>query len=83
MASDPKLMQALMRDSPTFSKDQPLLLDQQLQAFAREDGNKCFQGSMDHQFGGYDQLFRRAIPPSSRIDPYYVYDWRLRGHCSD
>ncbi|KAL0038929.1 hypothetical protein WJX77_002259 [Trebouxia sp. C0004] len=37
MASDPKLMQALMRDSPTFSKDQPLLLDQQLQAFARED----------------------------------------------
>ncbi|KAL0033589.1 hypothetical protein WJX79_006080 [Trebouxia sp. C0005] len=44
LASYSKLMQALMRDSPTFSKDNPLVLDQQLQAFARED----IQTFLDH-----------------------------------
>ena len=39
-------MQALMRDSPTFSKDNPLILGQQLQAFARED----IQTFLDHVY---------------------------------
>ena len=46
LASYSKLMQALMRDSPTFSKDNPLILDQQLQAFARED----IQTFLDHVY---------------------------------
>ncbi|DBA77715.1 TPA: hypothetical protein ACH3X2_008410 [Trebouxia sp. C0005] len=46
LASYSKLMQALMRDSPTFSKDNPLVLDQQLQAFARED----IQTFLDHVY---------------------------------
>ncbi len=46
LASYSKLMQALMRNSPTFSKDNPLVLDQQLQAFPRED----IQTFLDHVY---------------------------------
>lgn len=50
LASYSKLMQALMRDSPTFSKDNPLILDQQLQAFAQED----IQTFLDHVYLNHD-----------------------------
>lgn len=46
LASYSKLMQALMRDSPTFSKNNPLVLEQQLRAFARED----IQTFLDHVY---------------------------------
>ncbi len=37
LASHSKLMQSLMRASPSFNKEQPLILDQQLQAFSQGD----------------------------------------------
>lgn len=37
LASHSKLMQTLLRDSQAFSRDQPLVLDQQLQGFSPED----------------------------------------------
>ena len=37
LASHSKLMQTLMRDSASFSKDKPLVLDQQLQTFSQQD----------------------------------------------
>lgn len=46
LASHSKLIQSLLRDCPTFNKDQPLILDQQLQHLEQRD----VQTFLDHTY---------------------------------